>query len=76
MSLSFVLLAPTNIFSHLRTHVVISVYSSEDKTSGEEELKTTLGQLQFPLVSSVKIGQHEESKSSKFISTVAQKIAI
>lgn len=69
-------LTSTNIFSLLRTHVVISVYSSEGKTPGEEELNTTLGQLQFPLVSSVKIGKHEESKSSKYFSTVAQQIAI
>ena len=55
---------------------MISVYSSEDKTPGEEELKTTFEQLQFPPVSSVKIGQHEESKSSKYFSTLAQQITI
>lgn len=66
----------TKIFFLLRTHVVISVYSSEDKTPGEEELKTTFEQLQFPPVSSVKIGQHEESKSSKYFSTLAQQITI
>lgn len=49
--------------SLFRTHVVMSVYSSDDKTLGKEELTTLLDQLKFPLVSSVKIGHHEESKS-------------
>lgn len=60
-------------FGHKQTHVVMSVYSSEDKIPGEEELKTTFEQLQFPPVSSVKIGQHEESKSITEISNTNAK---
>lgn len=59
----------TNLY--FRTQVVMSVYSPDSKAPSEGVIRAMLEQLKFALVS-VKIGNHEELKSSKYFSTRAQ----